>query len=837
MWTKSSSRKVVTLLIISLWLTRCLGMDSISANESLSDGQTIVSTKNLFVLGFFSPGASSRRYVGIWHNNQGNRTVVWVGNRNDPLLDASGVLMFDSNGSLIVAQGGRSFTVAYGQGAKDMKATILDTGNLVLSSMANPSRYTWQSFDSPTDTWLPEMNIGLRTTNQSLISWRSNDDPAMGDYTLGMDPAGLSQFFIWWRGNVFWTSGRWNGDMFSLIPELKFFTTIPIFFKCSNFTNDINCTYSANPSDRMTKIVLNSIGSLSIMQFDSLAQSWILLWKQPSTCEVPNICGAFSVCNNNAMPKCVCTRGFVPQDIVAYSNGYFRGGCIRQVKLQCSSDEFLDIPNVRLPDNRNKLPVTSLRECKLACLLNCSSCTAYAYSQLDGCSLWYGDLMNLQDGYDVDGAGTLYLRLAPSELESGGSSGHKLVWMAGVIPSFALLFFCSLSFVHWRRRRQRKGKEKIHAHQSLMTLDTDSAIKLWESEEAGSHFVLFSFSQLANSTNNFSEQNKLGEGGFGPVYKVILFFNFMASDLLGSMLKGNLQNGQDIAVKRLATNSGQGLVEFKNEVLLIAKLQHVNLVRLLGCCIQGEEKILIYEYMPNKSLDFFLFEKSRRIVLDWAKRIHIIEGIAHGLLYLHKHSRLKIIHRDLKASNILLDIDMNPKISDFGMARIFGSKETQANTNRIVGTYGYMAPEYAMEGIFSVKSDVFSFGVLLLEIISGMRNAGSHRRGNSLNLLGHAWELWKEGRWSDLVDPSTRDAYPEHRVLRCVHVGLMCVQEKAADRPTMNDVVSMLTSESIIIPDPKQPAFLSIVLPTEMDTDDGSSFSLNGITITELDGR
>ncbi|KAG8055162.1 hypothetical protein GUJ93_ZPchr0001g32976 [Zizania palustris] len=608
-------------------------MDSISANESLSDGQTIVSMKKLFVLGFFSPGASSRRYVGIWHNNLGNRTVVWVGNRNDPLLNASGVLMFDSNGNLVVAQGGRSFTVAYGKGAKDMKATILDSGNLVLSSMANPSRYTWQSFDSPTDTWLPEMNIGLRTTNRSLISWRSNDDPAMGDYTLGMDPA------------------------------------------------------------------------------------------------------------------------------------------------------------------------------------------AYAYSQLDGCSLWYGDLMNLQDGYDVDGAGTLCLRLAPSELESGRSSGHKLVWMAGVIPFFALLFFCSLSFILWRRRHQRKGKEKIHAHHSLMTLDTDSAIKLWESEEAGSHFVLFSFSQLANSTNNFSEQNKLGEGGFGPVYK------------------GNLQNGQDIAVKRLATNSGQGLVEFKNEVLLIAKLQHVNLVRLLGCCIQGEEKILIYEYMPNKSLDFFLFEKSRRIVLDWAKRIQIIEGIAHGLLYLHKHSRLKIIHRDLKASNILLDIDMNPKISDFGMARIFGSKETQANTNRVVGTYGYMAPEYAMEGIFSFKSDVFSFGVLLLEIISGTRNAGSHRRGNSLNLLGHAWELWKEGRWSDLVDQSTRDAYPEHRVLRCVHVGLMCVQEQAADRPTMNDVISMLTSESIIIPDPKQPAFLSIVLPTEMDADDGSSLSLNGITITELDGR
>jgi hypothetical protein len=597
MWKRSSCREVITLLIMSLWLERCLGTDSISANETLPDGQTIVSMKNVFVLGFFSPGASSHRYVGIWYSNPVNRTIVWVANRNEPLLDASGVLMFDVNGNLVIAHGGRSLIVAYGQGTKDMKATILDSGNLALSSMANPSRYIWQSFDSPTDTWLPEMKIGLRTTNQTLISWSSIDDPAMGDYKLGMDPAGLShpaglsQFIVWWRGNNFWTSGHWSGDMFSLIPELKFFTTIPIFFKCNNSTNDITCTYSANPSDRMTKIVLNSTGSLSIMQFDSLEKSWILLWRQPSTCEVHNLCGAFGICNDNdAVPKCYCTKGFVPQDIIAYTNGYTREGCNRQTKLQCSSDEFFEIPNVRLPDNRKKLPVMGLSECKLACLMNCS-CTAYAYLQLDGCSLWYGDLMNLQDGYDVHGAGTLCLRLAASEVESGrnSGSGHKMLWMACVIPPVVVLSFCSLSFVLWRRRSQNKGKENLHAHHSLMTLDTDSAVKLWESEEAGSQFVLFSFSQIANSTNNFSAQNKLGEGGFGPVYK------------------GNLPDRQDIAVKRLATNSGQGLVEFKNEVLLIAKLQHVNLVRLLGCCIQGEEKILIYEYMPNKSLDFFLF--------------------------------------------------------------------------------------------------------------------------------------------------------------------------------------------------------------------------------------
>ncbi|KAL6616183.1 hypothetical protein ACP70R_038453 [Stipagrostis hirtigluma subsp. patula] len=423
-WTNSCFRKFVALLIVSTWSARCLGRDSISANESLSDGETIVSMKNIFVLGFFSPGTSDYRYVGIWYNNLANRTIVWVANRDQPLLDASGVLLFDSSGNLVIAHGGRSFVVAYGLGAKDMKATILDSGNLVLSSMTNQSSYIWQSFDYPSDTWLPEMKIGLRTTNQSLTSWRSTDDPAMGEYTLGMDPVGLSQFFIWWRGHTFWTSGIWNGDMFSLIPELKYFTNIPIFFRCSNHTNDISCAYSANPSDRMTKIVLNSTGSLSIMQFDSQAQLWNLLWKQPSTCEVPNLCGAFGLCNNNAVPKCSCLRGFEPLNILAYPNGYTRDGCIRKIGLQCSSDQFLEMPNMRLPDHRRKLSLLDLRECKLACLGNCS-CTAYAYSQLEGCSLWYVDLMNMQNDYDGDGAGTICLRLAHSELAFQGSSGHK----------------------------------------------------------------------------------------------------------------------------------------------------------------------------------------------------------------------------------------------------------------------------------------------------------------------------------------------------------------------------------------------------------------------------
>uniref|UniRef100_A0A0D3GRY7 non-specific serine/threonine protein kinase n=1 Tax=Oryza barthii TaxID=65489 RepID=A0A0D3GRY7_9ORYZ len=410
----------------------------------------------------------------------------------------------------------------------------------------------------------------------------------------------------------------------------------------------------------------------------------------------------------------------------------------------------------------------------------------------------------------------------PSSQGSSSSSSSGGLWIVAIVVPVAVLLLGFLGCFLWIRRRRRRvinmaGTVSV----PTMSMEMEQVLKLWRIEESGSEFSLYDFDQIADATDNFSDACKLGQGGFGPVYK------------------GQLPDGLEIAIKRLSSCSVQGLMEFKTEIQLIAKLQHTNLVRLLGCCVQADEKMLIYEYMHNKSLDCFIFDTEKGAMLNWDKRFRIIDGIAQGLLYLHKHSRLRVIHRDLKASNILLDREMNPKISDFGMARIFCSNVTEANTTRVVGTHGYIAPEYASEGLFSIKSDVFSFGVLLLEIISGKRTAGFYQYGKFFNLTGYAYQLWQEGQWHELVDQALGEDFPAMEVMKCVQVALLCVQDSADDRPNMSDVIAMLGSEGLTMPEPRQPAYFNVRISSlaVSSSSFGESYCMSNVTLIEEEGR
>lgn len=396
--------------------------------------------------------------------------------------------------------------------------------------------------------------------------------------------------------------------------------------------------------------------------------------------------------------------------------------------------------------------------------------------------------------------------------------------MTAVIASTAVLgvlfLLAAFAYIFWKWLALNRGKKKEEEFCLFVAGDQMKNTPANNLKEVTlEELPLYSYETLAYATNNFDSANKLGRGGFGQVYK------------------GKLVSGQEIAVKRLSKSSGQGIEEFMNEVVVISKLQHRNLVKLLGCCVEGEEKMLIYEYMPNRSLDAYLFDASRKYLLGWNRRVGIIEGIGRGLLYLHRDSRLKIIHRDLKASNILLDDGLNPKISDFGMARIFGGNQDQADTTRVVGTYGYMAPEYAMEGIFSEKSDVYSFGILLLEIVTGRKCTSFSHDENGLSLLRHAWKLWNEGAIVKLIDPSITDPSIEMEILRYVHVGLLCVQEFANDRPHVAAVLSMLNREISELPCPKLVAFAERLVPSETESSQQTAHSINNLTQTIVEGR
>ncbi|CAL4997731.1 unnamed protein product [Urochloa decumbens] len=412
----------------------------------------------------------------------------------------------------------------------------------------------------------------------------------------------------------------------------------------------------------------------------------------------------------------------------------------------------------------------------------CGRCLQDSIPRLPGCC--YGNMGGLVLGYDC------YLRMemytfydlaldpapAPPPLAPTPTSTpfnnqrhgkNGIVMLAVALPAGIVLVLIAILVAVFRCKKK--------TGQKITQTDTSN-----NEDDMSYDFELdpLNLPVLTAATNNFAKENKLGEGGFGEVFK------------------GTLPHGEVIAVKRLSQHSSQGFHELKNELVLVAKLKHRNLVRLMGVCLHG--KLLVYEYMPNGSLDTIIFDPVKRQQLDWSKRFMIICGIARGLLYLHEESRLKVIHRDLKPSNVLLDEDMNPKISDFGLAKAFVRDQSRDVTIRPVGTLGYMPPEYAYFGHVSTKTDMFSFGVIILEMVTGRRSNSMFERPDSTPLLSFVWEKWRMGAATDVVDASlgTCGQYPESEVLNCIEVGLLCVQENPNNRPDASSVVLMLSSST-----------------------------------------
>ncbi|KAF3654926.1 G-type lectin S-receptor-like serine/threonine-protein kinase [Capsicum annuum] len=806
-------------------------VNTITTTQYIKDGDTIVSSDGTFELGFFSPGdTSTNRYVGIWYKKTSVTTPVWVANRLVPLTDKSGVLKVIETGVVVLVNVTNATVWSTNSSRVSVQnpvAQLLDTGNFVVrdANDPNPENFLWQSFDYPSDTLLAGMKLGTDLATgleRYLTSWRSNDDPAPGDYSYHCDPTGYPQNLMRKGPNVTFRAGPWNGIRWSGAPNMV--NNSIISFGMVMDSREIYYEYEMVNKSVISTFVVKPYGKAMRVIWIGKVQGWVNYHSADADdCDTYKLCGAYGTCNMLSDPFCQCLDKFEPKHPDDWKRSDWSSGCVRRHPLNCTGDGFLMYSGVKLPDTRNSWfnETMKLEECKEFCLRNCS-CTGYANLDIrnggSGCLLWIGEMVDIRQlsasGQDI------YIRMSASDIGSAGSKGKKTIILAIALPLLVALILLGLgvSLILYKQKRREDPVIEITGKLGGHRNNNDNSN---QSRHEDFELPVFDLLTLTNATDNFSFANKIGEGGFGQVYK------------------GVLEGGREVAVKRLSETSEQGLHEFKNEVNCIAKLQHRNLVKLLGCCIQGEEKMLLYEYLPNKSLELYIFDEERSKLLDWPKRFNIINGIARGLMYLHQDSRLRIIHRDLKASNVLLDTEMNPKISDFGMARSFRGDETGANTRRVVGTYGYMSPEYAVEGIFSVKSDVFSFGVLVLEIVSGKKNRRFVHPDHHLNLLGHAWMRHNEGRTLELVDPNLVDSCNISEVLRSVHVGLLCVQQNPEDRPSMSTVIMMLSNEGIL-PTAKHPGFF-----TERKVEDVDQFSwstqapssINEVTITLLNAR
>ncbi|KAK3445987.1 hypothetical protein EUGRSUZ_A01755 [Eucalyptus grandis] len=753
------------LLCLSLCTTHlCLGSgsDTISANQSISGNRTLLSTGGNFILGFFSPGNSMYSYIGIWYNKVRVPTVVWVANRENPVTDRFATELKISGGNLVMLNDSAvpvwsTNLTASSSGSSSAVAVLGDDGNLALKDGPNSSVTLWQSFDHPTNTWLPGAKIAIDkrwNTSRPLTSWKNAEDPSTGLFSLQLQPS--SEYFIWWnRSKDYRTSGVWDNQsqILSLVPELRLNY---IYFKYVDNENESYFTYSVKSSaNTISKFVMDLSGQIKVDSLVPSNQQWNLFWSQPwQQCEVYRLCGPFGVCSESTDNFCSCLTGFSISSLRDWNLSDWSSGCKRNSDLNCAAnasnakrDCFLLRSNMKLPDDPQSRDVGSDTECRDACLSYCS-CTAYVFEDKN-CSIWIGDIFNAQQLLQSDAGGkSFYLRLAASDVKETSKKSNVIAIVAGSVSStVAILAIVLFGVWRWRRRA------------TLKTKTVEGSL------------IAFAYRDLQVATKNFSE--KLGGGGFGSVFK------------------GTLPDSSHIAVKKLEGMS-QGEKQFRTEVSTTGTIQHVNLVRLRGFCSEGDKRLLVYDFMPNGSLDYHLFHRKDSKTLDWKTRYQIALGTARGLAYLHEKCRDCIIHCDIKPENILLDAEFCPKVADFGLAKLVGRDFSRVLTT-MRGTRGYLAPEWISGVAITAKADVYSYGMMLFEFVSGRRN--SELSENGAIKFFPTWaasKIAEGGDLLDLLDPDLETNAHTEELTRICRVACWCVQDEETHRPSMGQVVQIL---------------------------------------------
>ncbi|GLJ15664.1 hypothetical protein SUGI_0257660 [Cryptomeria japonica] len=608
--------------------------DTLSLGASLIGNRTIISKNGTFELGFFSPNGSNW-YIGIWYAKIPKKTYVWVANRETPARNRSGVLKLSKEGNLVLfdAEGASIWSVNTTN--KASRAVILDSGNFLMLSNDNKSDTVWQSLDNPVDTWLEGMVFGGQ---QKLFSWKNSFDPAPGLFSLQADPSDAKQLVLTWNNSVqYWESGTWDGKIYSGVPEVadKRFAN----YSVESNSSGLFASYTLIPPFyAVICLVVTKFGQVRVYAFDG--SNWEMLWSVPRDgCAVYGPCGAYGTCDSRNLQLCSCGEGFRPSDNRAWlSQDWPSSGCVRQSPLKCdaingSADRFIDL-GVTVPDDyASTYPASTKKDCQKACLRNCS-CTAFSFNPPSGpCQIWSGDLLNMRNSTPSQSNSNVFIRIGASQLSRKRKTTIPLGVVLGIVGALTVSLGIS-SILIWRRYHLLSTESRADSLDSFLTM--------------------FSYKQLKTATRNF--RSKLGSGGFESVYK------------------GSLPDGTLVAVKKMQ-GSRHNEKQFRAEISSLGNIQHVNLVRLQGFCAEGSRRLLVYDYMPNGSLNSLLFtnnSKNKREVLNWKTRLEIALGIARDLLYLHDECRDCIIHGDVKPENILLDSNLSPKLADFGLAKLVG---------------------------------------------------------------------------------------------------------------------------------------------------------------------
>jgi hypothetical protein len=797
----SIAMRLLVLLVLALHLfshhtpatSAGRSTEALFPGQSLAAGDKLVSGNGKFVLGFFQlagAGAKSsldttesRWYLGIWFNKIPKFTPVWVANREDPLTDAiSSELTFSDHGSLVLFDRATNSTVWSSQADATAPANatvlvLLDTGNLVLrrrsasaaTNNASSSGALWQSFDHPTDALLPDATIGLdRVTGRTrrLVSRKNMLDESPGAYSMELGGAGVVRLL--WNSSVpYWSSGRWDerSQYFSSVPGMMVRHLFDFTFVDDG--REVSFAYHLRDESDTVYSFLDVSGQRKVLLWRESAQEWQLIYTHPQVqCDVHAACGPFAVCSDGAAPPCSCLRGFSVASPRDWELGDTTAGCKRDVPLDCGgngsvagpADRFYAVAAVSFAYDRRSVAgqVGCAAKCEQACLSSCS-CSAYSFGS-SGCNVWHGELLNVKHLQFADAGEVLHLRLAAKEFQTRKKNRGMVIGGAiatGIAASSLVALIILLMMAMARRNRGN-----LHTLHSLHGDNTG--------------LIAFRYRDLQRATRDFSD--KIGAGGFGSVFK------------------GSLDKSTAIAVKRL---NGSYRVEkqFRAEVSSIGILQHSNLVRMVGFCCERGRMLLVYEHMPNLSLDVHLF-RSDAAALSWSTRYRIAVGVARGLAYLHESCRDCVIHCDVKPQNILLDGSFGPKIADFGMAKLMARDFSRVLTTAR-GTVGYLAPEWIGGMAVTPKVDVYAYGMVLLEIVSGRMNSqvecgGGGEDDDVVYFPVLAARKLLERDVMSLVDRRLRGDAVVEEVERACKVACWCIQDSEADRPTMGKVVQIL---------------------------------------------